>query len=125
MKPQTKKTLTDFASYAWVAGVAAFYMWAYKQDQVEAAEQKASTFDKEHEINQDLRRIVKFQKGSLSAKEQEISLLEEEVAELKIENARLKNRKTTVINVPLKSAKSGKKIGKYLDQYMADHGVKL
>ena len=130
MKTSTKSTLIEFATLAWVAGVSAFYMWSYKQDQIEVlkAEHHGELKAKEHELDRakamsDAKQVsLNHMRKNADTAEKINNDLVNSLEELRARLVEIK--KTSVINITVsaKDLRSAKKTRKFIEQCL-DEGV--
>jgi ABC-type nickel/cobalt efflux system permease component RcnA len=105
MKPSTKNTLVGIASLLLAAGAGAYYIWSYKQDQIDVIKAK------EHEL--DRARAMVDATGLVKKQREHIEELQTRIAEMK---------KTSVINIAVsaKDLRSAKKARKVMEEALAE-----
>lgn len=130
MKTSIKNGIIELATSAWIAGASAFYMWSYKQEQIEVlkAEHHGELKAKEHELDwakamsdaeKDQSCIIEELTSALLDATERVKKQREHIEELE---ARLvEMEKTSVINltVSAKDLRSAKKTRKFIEQCLA------
>lgn len=123
MKTSTKNGLIELASLVWVAGVSAFYMWSYKQDQIEVlkAEQEAKQVSLDHmrENAEKDQRCTEELTNALQDATKLVKKQREHIEELQA--SLVETEKTSVINITVsaKDLRSAKKTRKFIEQCLA------
>ena len=142
MKTSTKSTLIELATLAWVAGVSAFYMWSYKQDQIDVlkAEHHGELKAKEHELDRakalsdakqvSLNYMRKNAEKDQSCNEELTNALQdatklvkkqrEHIEELRARLVEMKKTSVMKITVSAKDLRSAKKARKFIEQCLAE-----
>ena len=126
MKKSTKSTLIELATLAWVAGVSAFYMWSYKQEQIEVlkADHHSELKVKEYEFEwakamSDAKKDQSCTEEMTNALQDATKLMTKQREHIEELQARLDEMTTTMTLVSTKDLRSAKKTRKFIEQCLA------